>query len=106
MQRVDDAIEYFKKAIAVDGEFAEAYSDLGRVYYNRAIDVDNNLNQKNYDKEFAEKVKPLYLEAIPYFEKAYALNNSERNALVALRQMYYKLKMYKDYERIEAEMQK
>ena len=106
MKQVDEAIESFKKAIEVNSEYAEAYADLGRVYYNRAIDVDNGLNQKTYDKEFDEKVKPLYLEAIPHFEKAYALNNQERNSLVALRQMYYKLKMYKDYERIEAEMNK
>ncbi len=36
MKEYDNAIEYYKKAIAADPEYAEAYSNVGLVYLMKA----------------------------------------------------------------------
>ena len=41
MKEYDNAIEYYKKAIAADPEYAEAYSNVGLVYLMKAQDYLN-----------------------------------------------------------------
>ena len=46
MKEYDNAIEYYKKAIAADPEYAEAYSNLGLIYCLQAQDFSEKSNYR------------------------------------------------------------
>lgn len=103
------AEEFFTKAYNLDSENADILSNLGRVYYNQGV---NKLGEANaitdtqqYQEESA-KAKALFEKAMPYFEKAHQLKPDDRDAMTALRGIYYNLNMGDKFDAIEAEMNK
>jgi tetratricopeptide (TPR) repeat protein len=86
------AIECTKKALDLDPDYAESLSHLGRLYYNEGValrlEADNLKEAKAYEAA-KQKVNEYFKLAIPYFEKAYQLDNTNRDAIMALRNMYY-----------------
>ncbi|MDR0995092.1 MAG: hypothetical protein LBL81_02240, partial [Tannerella sp.] len=99
----------FKKAVEIAPDNTDALSDLGRVYYNRAINQQNEANaiqdQNKYKVEVA-KAKDIFRQALPYFEKVHQLKPDDRECLTALRGIYYNLNMNDKFNEIEAEMNK
>ncbi len=72
------ATKSFKKAIELNPDFGDAYNNLGAMVLDRAKPVKeeldaNAMNFKKYDKIKAEKLLPIYEEALVYYEKAQAL---------------------------------
>jgi tetratricopeptide (TPR) repeat protein len=102
IKETEKAIESIKKALAINPEYAEALSHLGRLYYNSGIEArgvaDNIIDTKLYN-EARKKVDNLFKEAIPYFEKAYQLNPQDNDAVFALRNIYYSLGNNAAYEK-------
>ena len=105
----DAAATSFKKAIAIDPENAEAYSNLGLVYTIKAqgildsIPVDMDINDSEYVSKTNE-AKELYKEALPFYEKARQLKPDNKDLwLQGLYLIYYKLGM-EEIEEIEALM--
>ncbi|GHS98238.1 hypothetical protein FACS189421_06460 [Bacteroidia bacterium] len=98
----DKAIESIKKAIEINPDNADALSHLGRLYYNTGIEArgeaDNITDSKLYN-EAIKKVDNYFQQAIPYFEKAYQLNNDDSDAVFALRNIYYSLGNNEAYEK-------
>ncbi len=104
-----NAEKYFKKALEIDPNYADALSNLGRVYYNQGVNKQGEANMINDNKLYQEelaKAKDLFRQALPYFEKARQLKPDEREILIALRGIYYNLNMGKEFEEVEAEMNK
>ncbi|MBP3353908.1 MAG: tetratricopeptide repeat protein [Bacteroidales bacterium] len=99
------AIEALKKSIEVNPEYADAYGELGRIYYNKAITISNETNEiqnnEEYKKAREEKVKPAFMEAAPYFEKALELKPYETNYMYNLKNIYYNAEDGANLERIE-----
>lgn len=99
------AIEALKKSIEVNPEYADAYGELGRIYYNKAITISNETNEiqnnAEYKKAREEKVKPAFMEAAPYFEKALELKPYETNYMYNLKNIYYNAEDGANLERIE-----
>ena len=62
---------------------------MGRYFYNKAMETRQN--SRLYGKRLADLVNPIYREALPYFEKSYAINPNNRELVNALRDIYYKL---------------
>ena len=54
MKEYDNAIEYYKKAIAADPEYAEAYSNVGLVYLMKAQDYADKATTDINDPKYAE----------------------------------------------------
>ncbi len=87
------AAEMYKKALAIDPNFADAALNLGFVMINPAIDTYNaaiNLpvsKQKEYDAGIA-KANKLFEEAKPYLLKAVELNPKSPEALGNLKTYY------------------
>ncbi|WP_018109358.1 tetratricopeptide repeat protein [Bacteroides propionicifaciens] len=99
----------FKKAIAIDPENAEAYSNLGLVYTIQAqgildsIPVDMDINDSEYIAKTGEAIQ-LYKEALPFYVKARELKPDNKDLwLQGLYLIYYKLGM-EEIEEIEALM--
>ena len=82
----------YEKAIELDPNMTEAYVNLGRIYYNVAVEELQKVNEIKDDKKY--KVEKVKLKAIfekpkPYFEKAYTLDPNNRECVIALRAIYY-----------------
>lgn len=103
------AEEQFKKALSINPDYLESLSNLGRVYYNQGVNKQGEANMINDAKQYQEelgKAKELFKQALPYFEKAHQLKPEEREYMTALRGIYYNLNMGKEFDAIEAEMNK
>ena len=108
MQEYDNAIEYYKKAIAADPEYAEAYSNVGLVYLMKAQDYADKATTDINDPKYAEAqavVKKFYEEAKPFYEKARALKPDQQDLwLQGLYRVYYNLNMGPEFEEIDKMM--
>ncbi|MDL2265821.1 tetratricopeptide repeat protein [Parabacteroides sp. OttesenSCG-928-G21] len=104
---VENAEKYFQKALEVDPNYTEALIDLGRVYYNKGVHVQEEANMLSDNTKYQEEVakaKEYYNKALPYFVKARETKPDEREVLVALRGIYYNLSMGAEFEEIEKAM--
>ena len=106
---VENAIACFDKALSLRPEFASALGNMGRMYFNSAIEKNNALsetivNTAEFNKVRESEVLPLYRKALPYYEKAHQLDPEEREYMVALRGIYYNLNDAENLTKIEAEM--
>ncbi|WP_369049283.1 tetratricopeptide repeat protein [Tenacibaculum sp. UWU-22] len=77
----DDAEKYYKKAIELKPDYADAYENLGIAILNKEKAIVDEMNQNltnasKYD-ELEKQQKSVYKEALPYLEKA---DNLKRNA--------------------------
>ncbi|MDR3141744.1 MAG: tetratricopeptide repeat protein [Tannerellaceae bacterium] len=103
------AEQSFVKALEIDPNYADALSNLGRVYYNQGVNKLGDANMINDTKlyqEESEKARDLFRKAMPYFQKVREVNPEERDAMIALRSIYYNLNMNAEFNAIEAEMNK
>lgn len=106
---IEEAIKCFQKALELNPKFADALGSMGRIYFNQAVEKDNELstsitNTAEYNKAKEQEVLPLYRQALPYFEQAHQLNADERDYMVALRSIYYNLNDAANLKLIEIEM--
>ncbi len=105
MKDYDNAIEYYKKAIAADPEYAEAYSNLGLVHLMKAQEYADKSTTDINDPKYAEAqkvIKKFYEEAKPYYEKARELKPDQKDLwLQGLYRVYYNLNMGPEFEEID-----
>ncbi len=91
----ENAAKAYTTAIEKDpGNFFANYG-LGALYYNEAVKTSqlaaDELNDKKYEalmKQFDVQLK----QALPYLEKAYELNATERAVLESLKTIYFRLR--------------
>jgi len=101
------AEEYFEKALSVDPEEKDALASLGRVYYNQGVNKlgeANMINDSKLYQEESEKAKDLFRKALPFFEKVHQKDPEDRDAMIALRAIYYNLNMNAEFDAMEAKM--
>jgi tetratricopeptide (TPR) repeat protein len=101
----DEAIKYMKKALELKPDSIDFLSHLGRVYFNLGFEKRNEADQiKNPAQYKIESQKALnyFKEALPYFEKAVAIDSTNKNLVLILSQIYYTLGMGEKYEKTEA----
>jgi len=92
-----DAQSYYEQALALDPKNFDAIYSMGAMYYNRAAGMTADLNKlqddysdagtKKYDALKA-KMNDYFGQALPYFQKAEALNPNDRNTLTAIREIF------------------
>ncbi|MCD7936852.1 MAG: hypothetical protein LUG98_08335 [Tannerellaceae bacterium] len=107
LQDFDNAEKYFNKALEIDPNYMEAVSNLGRIYYNNAVNKLGEANMINDPKLYQEesaKAKALFEKALPYFERVHAAEPTQREAMTALRSIYYNLNMSDKFEEMDAKM--
>ena len=105
----EKAEQSFAKALGIDPNYADALSNLGLIYYNQGVNKLSEANLINDTKRYqeeSEKAKELFRKAMPYFQKVREVNPEERDAMIALRSIYYNLNMNEEFNAIEAEMNK
>ena len=83
----------YLEAIDIKPDFYDALYNLGVMYYNKGGDMLNDANNikdfKKYDiaKKKAENVM---LKGLPYVEKCYELDSSDKNIMLVLKELYYR----------------
>ena len=108
VESVDEAIEAYKKAGEIKPSLYYVWYDLGYIYYLQGADFFDRSNEETDEDlrgRLIEAGNEKYQAAIPIMEKAYELNNDNRDvkyeALDILQRIYYKLEMNDQYERIK-----
>ena len=107
VEAVDEAIETYKKAGELGPEIYYIWYDLGYIYYLQGADFFDRSNEERDEdmrNRLIEAGNEKYQAAIPVLEKAYELNNENRDVqyetLDLLQRVYYKLEMTDQYERV------
>lgn len=93
----DSAKVYFEKALEINPDNVDAIYSIGALYYNKAAQGTQELQlladdltsagMKKYDAKKLE-VDKIFDKALPYFQKAERVNPSDRNTLIALKEIY------------------
>lgn len=105
LKEYNNAIDFYKKTIESDPQYAEAYSNLGLVLIMQAQEISNESTVDINDPKYAAaqaNVKKKYEEAKPYYEKARALKPDQKELWApGLYRVYYNLNMGPEFEEIE-----
>ncbi len=101
--RQDDAIAQYIRATEVKPDYADAYYNIGVIYFNRGVkqfDVANAVPTNDQARYEAEKVKSdaEFAKAVPYLEKAVEFNPNDSYIKEQLKNLYYRLKMMDKFE--------
>jgi tetratricopeptide (TPR) repeat protein len=109
LQNPDEAVKSYEKAIEYKDDYFDAYYNLGALYYNKGvkqIDVANAVpsNQPEKYEEEKSKADAEFMKAIPYMEKAHALNPTDKFTMESLKTLYYRLKMLDKHAEIVEKM--
>jgi len=109
LQNAEEAAKSYEKAIELKDDYFDAYYNLGALYYNKGvkqIDVANAVpsNQPGKYEEEKNKADAEFSKAIPYMEKAHALNPTDKFTMESLKTLYYRLKMLDKHAEIVEKM--
>jgi tetratricopeptide (TPR) repeat protein len=109
LKKPEDAFNSYQKSIDLDPNFDALYS-AGAVVYNKGAEIMKVVNVMSADeynkKGKAEEARASeeLKKALPFFEKAYALNRSDIQLLGAMSNIYRILKMTDKQKKIDAEI--
>ena len=103
--RQDDALKEYELAIKLKTDYADAYYNIGVIYFNRGVkqfDVADAVPTNEQAKFEAEKKKSdeEFAKAVPYLEKAVEFNSSDIYIKDQLKNLYYRLKMMDKFEKL------
>lgn len=105
------ALADFQRALELDPTMADAYAGQGRVYYNQAVKINEDMalipmnDKKGYDNAMKEMTE-MFKKSLPYFEKAHETEPSNRDYMIVLRQLYGRFHMDAQREAINEELNK
>jgi len=96
-KNIDEAIKNFEKAIELKPDYGDAYNNIGAAIIEKAAPIIDQMNKslsdfKKYDKLQAQQFE-IYKQALPYYEKAYALSPKSINIVQTLMGLYENLDM-------------
>lgn len=103
---IENAISFFKTAIELDPNYADAYNNIGAALIEKTKPIIEEMNNSlsDFDKYDKLQLKQLeiYKEALPYYEKAYELNPENVATVQTLLGLYTNLEMNEKYEALKA----
>ncbi len=91
------AIRSFNKAIELKPDYTDAYNNIGAAILAKAKPIVEKMNQnlnnfKKYDQLQAQQLE-VYREALPFFEKVYEMDKTNRSVIQTLMGIYENLEM-------------
>ena len=94
----DEAIEAYKKALAVKADYFDANYNLGALYFNQAVQGTNAANdmwkprmtksESAEQKRLEDEAKALFETAKPYLESAHAIDGDDLETMRSLKDIY------------------
>ena len=107
LDKIDEARADFDKALELDPGSASANAGIGRLLFNQGVKMSNDANDIKDNAQYniaKAKADEEFKKALPYLQKAVELNSKDADYKFALRQLYYRLDMQKEYDEISKEM--
>lgn len=104
-KKPDDAIKNLKKALDMEPDNVSFLSELGRVYFNMGVEkrkAADEISDVSKSKEIANESLDYYKSAMPYYEKVFELDSKNKDAIFALRTIYYNLNMEPEFDKMDA----
>ncbi len=96
----DKAMDYYNQGLAKEPKNFDATYSVGALYYNKAANMVGTINElandfssagmKQYDAKKKE-MDSIFGQALPFFEKAEAIDGTDKNTLIALKEIYARL---------------
>jgi tetratricopeptide (TPR) repeat protein len=97
-EKYDDAIKCLTKSVELKGDLFDTQFNLGVCYYNKAVEMFQKANEimdaTKYNAALGE-ANIVFVNAIPYFEKANSLKPEDPDALRNLKELYFRLRTVK-----------
>ena len=91
----EKAKEMYTKTVELNPKDFAAQYNLGNINLIAATDYHKKVQNIDDIDEYnagVKKVFELYALTLPYFEKAFELNNKDKNTVMTLRELYFKLR--------------
>ncbi|MCF8257803.1 MAG: tetratricopeptide repeat protein [Flavobacteriales bacterium] len=88
-----DAEKSYKTSVELNPENFDAVYNLGALYFNRAVKLNEVANTIDDMKKFeaARKIADaVFDQSLPILESAFALNAADKGVLISLKQLYYR----------------
>lgn len=109
LQDKDKALDAYKKTVEIDSTHFDAYYNMGAIYYNKAAaknDEANDVDPDNFKKYKLVKAKAntFFKQALPYLEKAHAINPKDMATMQSLKLIYYRTGELEKSEAMKAKM--
>lgn len=105
----EKAIKAYEDAIAIDSDYFDAIYNLGALYFNKGVEMNNAANDITDNKKYAEareEAKQVFIKSKPYLEKAHGLDESDLGAIQSLSQLYALLNETENYQAMKAKLEK
>ncbi len=93
-ERMEKVLNLYNEVLAVDSNNVSANYNMGILYYNRGVEIVNNMD---YSADLVdlnkiqEEIYTLLRKSLPYMKKAYDLNPNRKETLIGLQGIYYSL---------------
>ena len=98
----------YKASLAINPDAFGTNYNLGALYFNAGVAINNKANDTSNNKQF-EKLKKeaeaSFAKALPFLETAYELNGEDKNTLLSLKQLYYLNGDYKKSEEMKKQIE-
>ena len=97
LKNYDESIASFKKVVELKPDLFEGNYYLGVFYTIKADEMNKVMNEKQYSSQTAydtdlKEVNAVYMEAVPWFEKAYEMKKDDVNTLDFLKSICFRLR--------------
>lgn len=105
--QTDKAAIAYQDAINIDPEYFDAVYNLGALYFNDGVEMNNAANDiednKKYEAKKAE-AKASFVKALPFLEKAHELDPKDLGAMQSLKTLYASIGETEKYKEIKTKM--
>jgi tetratricopeptide (TPR) repeat protein len=97
-EKYNEAIACLTKSVEIKGDLFDTQFNLGVCYYNKAVEMVQKANDimdaTKYNAAVGE-ANVVFINALPYFEKANSLKPNDVDTLKNLKELYFRLRVVK-----------
>lgn len=88
---VDKALVAYLRSYDIDSMQSNVCSYVGRIHYNKAVQLRKQLYDQRRFKEIDDQIQPIYEEALPWYERAYRFDELRKDEAIpkAIREILY-----------------
>jgi tetratricopeptide (TPR) repeat protein len=97
----------YLKSIELDSLNINGYYNLGVMFYNMGVSINNDATKENDNKKYDELIVKRNIEfnkSIPYFEKAHKISPKDQDVAKSLKSLYMFLQLTDKSNSLKAEM--
>ena len=102
--QLENAENDYVKAIELEPSSFGSNYNLGALFFNKAVELNNSANSTSDDKKYKllkTQANIYFDKGLPYLESAYLINPKDKNTLLSLKQLYYMKGDYKKSDEIK-----